>query len=142
MSQILKKVFILIPTMVVVLTIGIIIFLISSIWIFPEFWGSQSLGKDLYLVVLDGPGCVMVYCPKESLTGKICGDGPVFVPTDNLKEARERIIKEAHDDNWIIAETIFEHSDKKQFYIVSKEFNQDDFKYINNYNNIKLNEQS
>lgn len=114
-----------------ILATGIIIFVISSIWIFPSLWGSQSLGKDLYLVAWDGGGCVMMYSSRESLFGNVCENGTIFIPAEYNPE-RERIIKEAHDDNWIVAETRFEHSGIKKYYIVSKDFNPNDFRYFEN----------
>jgi len=98
-----------------------------SIWIWPEAWGSYSLGNDIYMVEWDEKGRYIVL--SDDLEGNVCEGGWPLIPDeifDNEGNFKELVIDAKSDESWIIARTKIFGSNNRNFYIFSKKFNSSD----------------
>lgn len=108
---------------IIILCIGMSLFL-SIEWLWPEFYGSRSLGNGLYLLEWDG-GPIIV--KGTNIQGKTCYGGEYIIPAyncryDSVGNTNEYVIKEKHNDIFILVkDTILTPSGYK-YYIIDKGF--------------------
>ena len=101
----------------------IIIFLVAAEWLWPEFNGSYSLGKNIYMIEWDGGGRVIVQ--GSNIRGNTCYGGSQLIPSyeslcDSLGNLVEYVVDAKADDKWIIAETYNKSSMQRKYYIIDK----------------------
>ena len=122
---------IIIPGMIIGLMIrlflSIFIFLFIAQYIYPEIWGSHSLGNDIYL--LDGDGAnrgVIVFTDKEDLCGNTSYGGSTIIPLRDIgyndSTGYDYVVNTSYDENWIIVQTQYYGTQNYRYYIISKDF--------------------
>lgn len=99
-----------------------IILFFSSEWLFPSWWGSYSLGGNLYMLDWDGGEKVIVYCNNPR--GRTCYSGISVIPS-NTDTNQIRVIAAKSSDEWVIVKAKSSNEDKKRYYLISKDINID-----------------
>lgn len=108
---------------IIILCIGMSLFL-SIEWLWPEFYGSRSLGNGLYLLEWDG-GPIIV--KGTNIRGKTCYGGDYIIPTyncryDSVGNINEYVIKEKHNDKFILVKDTILTPVGYKYYIIDKGF--------------------
>ena len=108
---------------IIILCIGMSLFL-SIEWLWPEFYGSRSLGNGLYLLEWDG-GPIIV--KGTNIRGKTCYGGDYIIPTyncryDSVGNIIEYVIKEKHNDKFILVKDTILTPAGCKYYIIDKGF--------------------
>ncbi len=110
----------------------------ATYWFKPEWNGSHSLGKNLYVLEWDG-GNIMVF--GTNIIGKTCTSGINIIPdyqdnecnnryselsqwNDSLGLLSEFIEDYKNDSHWIIAKTYNKVTHKKRYYIIDKNYDE------------------
>lgn len=112
-------------TVIVSFCIGIIIFLFSVDLLWPEYKGSKNLGNGLYLLDWDG-GSIIV--KGENIHGKTCYGGEYIIPVyncryDSVGNVNEYVVKEKHNDKWILVKVTILTPAMEKYYLIDKSFN-------------------
>ena len=100
-----------------------IFFSFFSTWWFPEFYGSYSLGNNIYMLDWDGGGRIIVR--GTSIEGNTCYGGERLIPTyenqyDSIGNIVEYVVDVGADENWIIAKTENKVNLQRKYYIMDK----------------------
>ena len=108
---------------IIILCIGMSLFL-SIEWLWPEFYGSRSLGNGLYLLEWDG-GPIIV--KGTNIRGKTFYGGDYIIPTyncryDSVGNINEYVIKEKHNDKFILVKDTILTPAGCKYYIIDKVF--------------------
>ena len=103
-------------------------FVYAATWLWPDFYGSYSLGNNIYMLEGDGGGKMIVN--GTTIKGNTCYSGQPLIPTyenqyDSLGHSAEYVVDVKADDNWIIAKTNNHISNQQKYYILNKKYNPD-----------------
>lgn len=105
----------------------ILIFLYLSIWVFPELWGSYSLGSNLYLVKTEKDESILFL--TDHLDGRVCDGGidvlsPIaeYTDTNFVRNSYEYVVKSAHNEKWILVKTRNSATGLNRYYAIFKNF--------------------
>jgi len=109
---------------IVVIYICFAAFVYAATWLWPDFYGSYSLGNNIYMLEGDKTTKTIVY--GTSIKGKTCYSGEPLIPTyenqyDSLGNFAEYVVDAKADDNWIIAKTDNKLNHQRKYYIVNKQ---------------------
>ena len=101
-------------------------FLYTATWLWPDFYGSYSLGNNIYMLEWDGGGKIIVNGTR--IKGNTCYGGESLIPTyenqyDSLGHFAEYVVDAKSDDNWVIAKTNNHISHQRKYYILNKKYN-------------------
>ncbi len=99
-------------------------FVYAATWLWPDFYGSYSLGNNIYMLEGDKSTKTIVY--GTSIKGKTCYSGDPLIPTyenqyDSLGNFAEYVVDAKADDNWIIAKTDNKLNHRRRYYIINKQ---------------------
>ena len=108
---------------IIISCIGMSLFL-SIEWLWPEFYGSRSLGNGLYLLEWDGKPIIV---KGTNIRGKTCYGGDYIIPTyncryDSVGNIIEYVIKEKHNDKFILVKDTILTPAGCKYYIIDKVF--------------------
>ena len=108
---------------IIILCMSLSLFL-SIDWLWPEFMGSSNLGNGLYLLEWDG-GPIVV--KGTNIHGKICYGGEYIIPAyncryDSVGNINEYIIKEKHNDKFILVKDTVLTPAGYKYYLIEKNF--------------------
>ena len=111
---------------IAVIYIGFVAFVYAATWLWPDFYGSYSLGNNYYMLVEDKGRKTIVY--GTSIEGNTCYSGEPVIPTyenqyDSLGNFAEYVFDAKSDDNWIIAKTNNFINNQRKYYILNKKNN-------------------
>ena len=104
----------------------VLVGLFMSEWLWPELWGSHSLGAGLDMVDGDCPeDRAVIY--SSNLHGKTCYGGTYIIPTyeekyDSLGNFIEYVIDAKSDENHIYVITFMKTDNKRKYYIIDKSY--------------------
>jgi len=111
------------------ITLGIVAisFILFSEWLIPQWHGSHSLGKGLYMMEWDSPGRIIVL--GTNIQGRACYGGSLLIPTyedeyDSLGHFSEWVIDAVSNDKWLIAYTYNTYINDHKYYIIDKSFDE------------------
>ena len=109
---------------IVVIYICFAPFVYAATWLWPDFYGSYSLGNNIYMLEGDKTTKTIVY--GTSIKGKTCYSGEPLIPTyenqyDSLGNFAEYVVDAKADDNWIIAKTDNKLNHRRRYYIINKQ---------------------
>ena len=133
--RLLDKILCLIGKVAIFLMVGIgaiyicfVVFVYAATWLWPAFYGSYSLGNNIYM--LEGDGGKMIV-KGTTIEGNTCYSGEPLIPTyenqyDSIGNFAEYVVDAKSDDNWVIAKTGNKKTNQKKYYILNKDF---DFDY-------------
>lgn len=103
------------------LIIGALFGLFSiSEWLWPELWGSHSLGNDLYLINWENDTKIVVF--SKNLRGNTCYSGSFVIPSGPVSTTREYVVDAVSNDNYIIILSLLIDNNKNKYYVISKDF--------------------
>lgn len=99
-----------------------------STYVFPEIWGSKSLGKNLYTMDWDSGEKIIVL--GHGFDGNVCVVGSSIVPTpenqtDSLGKFAEYVSDVKFDNKFVIVRTGNFRSGKVKYYIIDKNYDVD-----------------
>lgn len=119
----LKKVALLSILAIIIVCACCLILSVVSVWFWPEFHGSYSLGNNVYMMDWDGPGRIIVR--GSSFEGKTCFGGAPLIPSyenqyDGKGNIVEYVVDAMSDENWIIAKTENKVTSERKYYIMDK----------------------
>jgi hypothetical protein len=108
--------------------VGVVIFLFSSEWLWPEFYGSRNLGNGIYLMEWD-EGAIIVQ--GSNISGRTCYGGSFIIPitaspNDSNANRKEHVVKVKYDDSWILVKTVLCNPFEVKFYVIDKDFDKND----------------
>ena len=104
-----------------ILIIGILISLFhASEWLWPELWGSRSLGNNLYLINWEKGAKIVVYCKNPR--GNTCYSGSYVVPAGPVSATKEDVREAVTSEHYIIILSYLIEQDKYKYYVISKEY--------------------
>ena len=104
-----------------ILIIGVLLSLFCvSEWLWPELWGSRSLGNGLYLINWENNTKIVVYC--KTPRGNTCYNGSYVVPSGPVSTMKEYVIEAVSNEHYIIILSYLIDQDKSKYYIISKEY--------------------
>ena len=111
---------------IVVIYICFATFVYAATWLWPDFYGSYSLGNNIYMLEGDKTTKTIVY--GTSIKGKTCYSGEPLIPTydnqyDSIGNFAEYVVDAKADDNWIIAKTDNKINHRRKYYIINKQHN-------------------
>lgn len=101
-------------------------FVYAATWFWPDFYGSYSLGNNIYMLEWDGGGKMIVNGTR--IEGNTCYGGEPLIPTyenqyDSIGNFAEYVVDAKSDDNWVIAKTDNHISNQRKYYILNKKYN-------------------
>ncbi len=101
-------------------------FLYTATWLWPGFYGSYSLGNNIYMLEWDGGGKIIVNGTR--IKGNTCYGGEPLIPTnenqyDSLGHFAEYVIEAKANNNWIIVRTNNHMNNQRKYYILDKRYN-------------------
>ena len=101
-------------------------FAFAATWLWPDFYGSYSLGNNIYMLEWDGGGKMIVN--GTAIEGNTCYSGEPLIPIyenqyDSIGNFAEYVVDAKSDDNWVIAKTSNHISNQRKFYILNKKYN-------------------
>ena len=120
-----RKLLLVVP--ITIISLFILLFF-SSEWLFPNWWGSYSLGNNLYIMDWDGGEKIIVY--STNIRGRTCYSGSNVLPANN-NIGRLHVKKAISNENWVIVKAELTDTNKDCFYIISKDFKIDKLTYKN-----------
>ena len=108
---------------IIAIYICFVVFVYAATWLWPDFYGSYSLGSNLYMLDGDKGRKTIVY--GTSIAGNTCYSGDPVIPTsenqyDSLGNFAEYVVDAKADDNWIIAKTDNKLNHRRKYYIINK----------------------
>lgn len=108
----------------VISCIFLVVFLFSTEWFWPEMHGSSHIGNGLYLLERDG-GPIIV--KGTNIHGKTCYGGDYIIPTydcsyDSTGKRNEYVLKEMHNDKWILVKDTILTLAGNKYYLIEKNF--------------------
>ena len=111
---------------IVAIYICFVVFVYAATWLWPDFYGSYSLGNNLYMLEGDKGRKTIVY--GTSIDGNTCYSGEPVIPTyenqyDSIGNFAEYVVDAKADDNWIIAKTDNKLNHRRKYYIINKQHN-------------------
>ena len=119
---------------IISLIVAISVILYSSVWLWPELWGSRKLGKGLYLLSWDNDTKIVVY--GNTLIGNTCYGGSYIIPSDSIGLTGEFVLDAVPTKEYVIVMSNLYTMNKKKYYIISRLFEAADtinVALINNY---------
>lgn len=113
---------------IVVIYICFVVFLKAATWLWPAFYGSYSLGNNIYMLEEDKGRKTIVN--GTTIKGNTCYSGDQLIPTyenqyDSVGNFAEYVVDARADDNWIIAKTGNMINNQRKYYILNKSYNPD-----------------
>lgn len=99
---------------------AIAIFLYSSVWLWPELWGSRRLGKMLYLLSWDNDAKIVVY--GNAVIGNTCYGGAYIIPSDTTGLTGEYVLDAVPFPNHIIVLSCLYTMNENKYYLISKDY--------------------
>ena len=97
---------------------------LSSEWWCPEFWGSQNVGKNLYLLHWERDTYLFVY--STDVHGRTCYHGaPIFPSYENDENADTYVKKWAYTDKRIALIAYNFANSRNEYFIVKKNYKTD-----------------
>ena len=105
--------------------IGFVSFVYAATWLWPDFYGSYSLGNNIYMLEWDGGKMIV---NGTTIKGNTCYSGQPLIPTDknqydSIGNFAEFVVDAKSDDNWIIAKTSNHINNQRKYYIINKKYN-------------------
>lgn len=105
-----------------------VVFVYAATWLWPAFYGSYSLGNNIYMLEGDG-GNMIVH--GSTIRGNTCYGGLPLIPTcenryDSIGNFAEYVVDTQSDDNWIIAKTSNHITNQRKYYILNKKYDPDE----------------
>ena len=99
------------------------LFLYLSEWFLPEWHGSYSLGKGVYMIEWDSPGKIIVQ--GTNVSGRTCYGGTLLVPSyeneyDSYGNYNEYVVNAVHNMDWIVAYTYSIKEKNYKYYTIDK----------------------
>lgn len=97
---------------------------LSSEWWCPEFWGSQNVGKNLYLLHWERDTYQFVY--STDVHGRTCYHGAPIIPSYKNDEYANTFVKKwGYTDKWIALIAYNFTSSRNKYFIVEKNYDTD-----------------
>lgn len=108
---------------ITIILLSLLLFFTSE-WLFPSWWGSHSLGHNLYMLDWDGDGGnkIIVYC--SNLRGRTCYSGLSVIPS-NSNSGQLWVITAKSNERWVIVKAKQTQDNKNCYYLISKDFDID-----------------
>lgn len=111
---------------ILVIYICFAVFVYAATWLWPDFYGSYSLGNNIYMLEWDGGGKIIVNGTR--IKGNTCYGGESLIPTyenqyDSLGHFAEYVVDAKADDSWIIVKTNNHINNQRNYYILDKRHN-------------------
>ncbi len=105
--------------------VGILFLLfLSSEWLCPEFWGSQNVGKNLYLLHWERDTYLFVY--STDVHGRTCYHGAPIIPSYKNDEYANTFVKKwGYTDKWIALIAYNFANNRNEYFIVEKNYDTD-----------------
>ena len=112
-----------IATGIVAMIVCFAVFVYAAAWLWPGFYGSYSLGSNIYMLEWDGGGYVIVQ--GSNIHGNTCYGGNQLIPTyenqyDSAGNFAEYVVDAKSDDNWVVAKTDNNSNHQRKFYLIDK----------------------
>ena len=109
-----------------VIYICFVTFVYSATWFWPDFYGSYSLGNNIYM--LEGDKGRKTIVNGTTIEGNTCYGGQPLIPTyenqyDSIGNFAEYVVDAKSDDNWVIAKTNNHINNQRKYYIINKKYN-------------------
>ena len=111
----------LIMTPITIILLSLLLFFTSE-WLFPSWWGSHSLGHNLYMLDWDGGNKIIVYCSNPR--GRTCYGGLSVIPS-NSNSSQLCVITAKSNERWVIVRAKQTQDNKNCYYLINKDFNID-----------------
>ena len=113
---------------IAVIYICFVVFVYAATWFWPDFYGSYSLGNNIYM--LEGDKGRKTIVNGTTIEGNTCYSGDQLIPTyenqyDSIGNFAEYVVDARTDDNWIIAKTGNKITNQRKYYILNKSYNPD-----------------
>lgn len=100
-----------------IMFVTLFILFILSPWLFPEWWGSHSLGNNIYLLDWDNNSELIVWGGDKE--GYACFSGALLIPNEKNSNTERIISVETNEDSIFVKTSI---DNRKKYYIIDLNF--------------------